>query len=264
MDWTLTGILGGVAVVAVAVGYEFSVISRYSPTPAKQHQAAPFLIPAPEGAAVGASSNAAAIGYALQSSPPAAGYAPAPQPNAPRLSNTTESRQNSSLAEVGSRAKSHPLPPVYASAAHNEVKPPQRQLKPQISSDLWEVRTTEKANYFNLGGHVDKSGLVDGLASSYLRDALKKHQNYPKLPSRIQAAINEPNINLAKVAGYRALLGIDDKEMEEKQGVQFIRIAAGRGIENTSPSTTDFDASPIDLSSLERMAFDLGLGATVP
>jgi hypothetical protein len=137
-------------------------------------------------------------------------------------------------------------------------------VKPQASSDVWEVRTTAKASYFNLGGHVDKNGVVDSLASSYLRDTLKKHQNYPKLPPHIQAYINEPNINLAKIAPYRARLGIDDKEMEEKQGVQFIRIVASRGIENTSPIADDFDASPIDLSPLERMAFDLRHGGAVP
>jgi len=264
MDWTLIGALGGVAIFAVAAGYEFSMIARYSPEPAKKHQAAPILIPARERPVVEASSNPPASGYALQSSPPAVGYAPAPQANARRLSDATESPQNSSRAEVSSRAKDHSLPPVYSSSAHNEVKPPPPQPKPQISADLWEVHTTAKASYFNLGGHVDKNGVVDSLASSYLRDALKKHQNYAKLPSRIQAYINEPNINLAKIAAYRAQLGIDDKEMEEKQGVQFIRIAASRGIENASLGITDFDASPIDLTPLERMALDLRLGRTVP
>jgi hypothetical protein len=262
VDWTLTGALGGVAILAVAVGYEFSVIARYSPESAKNHQPAPTLIAAPERAVVEASSNAPAVGYAPQAILPAVGYAPARRASAPR-STTTEPPQNSSRVEVSSREKDQPLPLVYANSAHSEVKPPPRS-KPQISSDLWEVRTTAKANYFNLGGHVDKNGVVDSLASSYLRDALKKHQNYAKLPVPIQAYINEPNINLAKIAGYRTLLGIDDKEMEEKQGVQFIRIAASRGIENTSSSTTDFDASPIDLSSLERMAFDLRVGRTVP
>jgi hypothetical protein len=143
------------------------------------------------------------------------------------------------------------------------VKPPTAPLRPQGDSDVWEVHTTAKASYFNLGGHVDKNGVVDSLASSYLRDALKKHQNYAKLPPRIQGYVNEPNINLAKIAAYRALLGIDDREMEEKQGLQFVRIVASRGFENISPSTGDFDAPPIDLSPLERMAFDLGLGRTV-
>jgi hypothetical protein len=257
VDWTLTGALGGVAIMAVAVGYEFSVIPRYSPEPAEKHQAGPILIPPPEHATVEPSSNAPAVGYDPQSSSPAMRFGPAPQANAPRLSDTTESPQNSSRVGLSSRAKDHPLPPVYAS----EATPPPRS-KPQTSSDLWEVHTTAKASYFNLGGHVNKNGVVDSLASSYLRDALKKHQNYVKLPSHIQAYINEPNINLAKIAGYRAVLGIDDKEMEEKQGVQFIRIVASRGIENTSSGITDFDASPIDLSSLERMAFDLG--RTVP
>jgi hypothetical protein len=259
MDWTLTSALGAVAILVVAVGYELSVITRYSPDPAKKHQAAPILIAAPERGVVEARSNGPAVGYAPQASPAAVGYAPTPQASALRP-DTTEPPQNSSPAE-GSRRANQRLPPVYASSAHSEVKPPPSQLKPQISSDLWVVHTTTKASYFNLGGHVDKNGVVDDLASSYLRDALKKHQNYAKLPSHIQAYINQPNINLANIAGYRAMLGINDKEMEEKQGVQFIRIAADRGIENTSP---DFDASPIDLSSLERMAFDLRLGRAVP
>jgi hypothetical protein len=65
MDWSLTGALGGVAILAVAVGYEFSMIPGYGPEPAKKHQAAPILIPARERAVVGASSNAPAVGYAL-------------------------------------------------------------------------------------------------------------------------------------------------------------------------------------------------------
>jgi hypothetical protein len=271
MDWSLTGALGGVAILAVAVGYEFSTIPGHGPELANRHQAAPILIPARERAVVDASSNAPAVRYALHSSPPAydlAAQANAPrlseQANAPRLSDTPESPQDLSRVEVNSRAKDNPPPPVYSSSTHHEVKPQTPPLKPQSSSDLWEVRTTAKASYFNLGGHVDKNGVVDSLASSYLRDALKKHQNYAKLPSRIQGYINEPNINLAKIAAYRALLGIDDREMEEKQGLQFVRIVASRGIENISPSTTDFDASPIDLSSLDRMAFDLRLGGTVP
>jgi hypothetical protein len=58
---------------------------------------------------------------------------------------------------------------------------------------------------------------------------------------------------------------MDDKEMEEKQGVKFIRIAASRSrsIEITSPGAADFDASPIDLSPLERMDFDLRLRMTL-
>ena len=90
-----------------------------------------------------------------------------------------------------------------------------------------------------------------------------KHKNYAKLPPQIQTYIIGPSINLAKIAGYRALLGIDDKEMEEKQGVKFIKIAGSRSIAIASPGAADFDASPIDLSSLERMDFDLILRMTL-
>ncbi len=263
MDWTLTGALGGVAILAITVGYEFSVIARSNPEPAKKYQATAVLIPARERPVVNANSDAPSAGYALQSNASAVEYAPAPQADAPRVSNAAGPQYPSRVEippPVG-RPMDHSPPPVYSISAYNEVKAPPRP-KPQISSDFWEVHTTAKASYFNLGGHVDKNGVVDSLASSYLRDALKKHKNYAKLPPQIQVYIDGPNVNLAKIAGYRALLGMDDKEMEEKQGVKFIRIASSRGIEITSPSAVDFDASPIDLSSLERMDFDLRLRMT--
>jgi hypothetical protein len=140
--------------------------------------------------------------------------------------------------------------------------PSKAKTQSQVSSELWKVETTVRANYFNLGGHVDKNGVVDGLASSYLRDALKKHRNYVKLPPKIQTYIEAPNIDLAMIAGYRRLLGIDDRKMEEEQGVRFIRVAS-RGIEIASPTAdledadTSIDTPPMDLSPLETMAFDL-------
>ena len=70
------------------------------------------------------------------------------------------------------------------------------------------------------------------------------------------------DINLTKIAGYRALLGMDEREMEEKQGVKFIRVASSRGIEIPGLGADDFDASPIDLISLEKMDFDLRLRPT--
>jgi hypothetical protein len=268
MDWTLTGALGGVAILAITAGYGLSVIARSNPEPAKEYRAAPVLIPTPERPVVDANANVPAAGYTLQSNAPAVVYAPAPQANAPPVSNTAGSPQYPSRVEIpppiGSTPKDHSLPPDYPISGYKEAKPPPLP-KPQINSDFWEVHTTAKASYFNLGGHVDKNGVVDSLASSYLRDALMKHKNYAKLPPQIQIYIDGPSINLAKIAGYRALLGIDDKEMEEKQGVKFTRIAGSRSrsIEISSPSAADFDASPIDLSSLARMDFDLRLRMTL-
>jgi hypothetical protein len=142
----------------------------------------------------------------------------------------------------------------YASLPRPETKP----ALPPMAAELWRVETTAKANYFNLGGHVDKDGVVDSLASSYLRDALKKHRNFPKLPPQIKAYIDAPNINLAKIAGYRAMLGVDDRNMEEEQGVKFVRVGS-RGLDLTVPGTdTDEpaagkDVPPLDLNPLEQM-----------
>jgi hypothetical protein len=98
----------------------------------------------------------------------------------------------------------------------------------QPRAEQWVVVVTAKASYFNLGGHVDKAGIVDSLASSYLRDALKSHKNFAQLPPEIRAHILTQNINLTKVAPYRGLLGMNDKTLEEEQAVRFERIVANR------------------------------------
>jgi hypothetical protein len=51
------------------------------------------------------------------------------------------------------------------------------------------VLVTSKASYFNLGGHVDSAGIVDSIASSRLRDALKEHKNFARLPPDIRTHI---------------------------------------------------------------------------
>jgi hypothetical protein len=101
----------------------------------------------------------------------------------------------------------------------------------QASIEEWKVITTTKANSFNLGGHVDANGIIDSLASPHFRDAIKKHPNYPKLPQRAKMAVEAPNINLVKLAPYRTYLGINDKKIEEEQGVKFVRIASTRGVD---------------------------------
>lgn len=154
--------------------------------------------------------------------------------------------------QMGGRLNERMPPAEYASLPRTEPKPPV-----PMTAELWRVETTAKANYFNLGGHVDKDGVVDSLASSYLRDALKKHRNYPKLPPQIKAYIEAPNINLAKIAGYRAMLGVDDRKMEAEQGVKFVKVAS-RGVElaasgaGEDPAAGE-DVPPLDLNALQRM-----------
>jgi len=296
MDWTLTGAVTGVAVLAGVVAYESFALVHSGPEPAKDHASA-VLIPARDRptADVNAIPSPPVVAYASPQpadvhaipSPPVAAYPPPQQTKPTDISNDAASqyppridtptplkRMNPTMpAPTVSRPNEHPSLADYGSSANNvpapsaggpNVHPPAIEAKThsQVSSDIWKVERTAKASYFNLGGHVDNNGVVDSLASGYLRTALKKQQNYAKLPPPIKTYIDAPNINLAMIAGYRGWLGINDRQMEEEQGVKFIRVAS-RGIEMTGrngdldDTPTSIDAPPLDLSPLETMAFDL-------
>jgi hypothetical protein len=70
--------------------------------------------------------------------------------------------------------------------------------QPQIGVQEWRAVATARANLFNLGGHLDQSGVVDNMASGPLREAFRKVKNYDKLPAEARALIDAPNINLSK------------------------------------------------------------------
>jgi hypothetical protein len=126
---------------------------------------------------------------------------------------------------------SRPPPSDHTKQAALPVSPPPAQ--PQIGIQEWKAVATARANSFNLGGHLNQLGVVDSMASTYLRDAFKKSRNYNKLPPEAKAWIEAANINLSKLAPYRGLLGIDDSKIEQEQGVKFVRIASTRGIDDT-------------------------------
>lgn len=90
-------------------------------------------------------------------------------------------------------------------------------------TEQWRVIPTANASYFNLGGHIDKAGTVDSIATPHLRDALKQHTKFGQLPPDIKTHILTQNINLPKIAPYRTLLGMDDKILEQEQAVKFVR-----------------------------------------
>jgi hypothetical protein len=106
--------------------------------------------------------------------------------------------------------------------------------QPQIRVQEWRAVPTARASLFNLGGHLDQSGLVDTMASGPLREAFKKVKNYDRLPPEAKALVEAPNINLSKLAPYRALLGIDDSKIEQEQAVKFVRVASTRGIDGAT------------------------------
>ena len=238
MDWPVIGAVSAAVVVAGAVTYEATVLMLSDPAPVKKtpqlsgYEASversayeipgfatgkpaewrpsfpliplidPDAIPAPE-----ASAPAGQVPGRKPPPKPAATAAP-PKPPAP------------------AEAPKTPPPGDVKTANPAPATPPAPAEQQQARVEQWRVIVTAKASYFNLGGHVDRAGIVDSLASSHLRDALKSHRNFPQLPPDIRNHILTQNINLAKLAPYRGLLGMNDKALEEEQAVRFERIAS--------------------------------------
>ena len=235
MDWPVIGAVSAVAIVAGAVTFEVVVLMQPDPAPVKR---APLLANYGGGSVERSAYELPGFATGRKSEwtptfpliplidpdrlPQAESQIPADRPRAP------EASKKPPATSAAAPAVKPPAP------ADQRNAPPQGELKtamlttPEVQPrvEQWRVVVTAKASYFNLGGHVDRAGIVDSLASSHLRDALKSHRNFPKLPPDIQTHILTQNINLAKVAPYRGLLGMDDKTLEEEQAVRFERIAS--------------------------------------
>lgn len=140
MDWTLTGALSGVAVLASVVGYGSFVLIHSRPEPTGEYQASTVLIPAHERPVANPTA-------------PSVAYAPDLQTDRTEISDTAEPAQHPSHIETAVpvdpvlsepiESTSDPLPPTgdYGSSAHNGAKPPPR-IGPKAES-------APKANYFN-------------------------------------------------------------------------------------------------------------------
>src|SRR4051794_40761169 len=137
MDWTLTGAVGGVAILAIATGYEFSVIARPGSEPAKQQAATPALIPTFERWLAAASPSGPAAASTGASNAPAIADAPR-QAEAPPLSDTSLRPRYAVRVEtpppVASRPKEHSPPPDSPISGYKETKLPPPPPKPPISS----------------------------------------------------------------------------------------------------------------------------------
>jgi hypothetical protein len=218
MDWPLMGAVAGVVVLAGAVAAGTVVAVRSTPEPPTKPPTFVLLLAPPAGTPgytnASLPSNVdddVGIASGEPSSPPTQTKPHVQRPiEAPAKSGTPINKN------TPNQSKANESPGSGSSGKHALQVAPQR----------WRVTTTPKASYTNLGGHVDKAGIVDSMASQYLREAFKKHRNFEKLPPDMQAHINSSqNINLAKLAPYRRLLGVNDKWLEEEQGVKFERIA---------------------------------------
>jgi hypothetical protein len=233
MDWPVIGAVSAVAIVAGAVTYEVAVFMRSDPAPIKR---------AAQLTSYGPSVDRSAYEIPGFST----GRSGEWTPSFPLIPLIDPDRLPAEESRVPATQPPPRAPPVKPAAASGPVQPPASvdlqkapppsDVKttnpappapaPQPRAEQWRVVVTAKASYFNLGGHVDKAGIVDSLASSHLRDALKSHRNFPQLPPEIRSHILTQNINLAKLAPFRGLLGMNDKSLEEEQAVRFERVAS--------------------------------------
>lgn len=126
----------------------------------------------------------------------------------------------------------HPLPARVIAPAEKPPPPSGNiaMITPHHTQQVvqWRVIATANASYLNLGGHIDRAGIVDNAASEQLREAFKVHRNFNKLPPDIRTHILTQNISLPRIAPYRGLLGINDKTIEREQAVRFERVAGPR------------------------------------
>ncbi len=233
MDWPVIGAITAVTIVAGVVIFEVVAYVEADPEPVKSAQVLSSYGNSVErsanelpGFATG-KSDAPAPSFPLirlidpDRTFPIDGDEAAPQVSAPRPASPAPKKAAAPPAAAA--------PETSADVKVAKLTPPDLKLPPpdiQPRTDQWRVLVTAKASYFNLGGHVDSGGVVDSIASSRLRDALKEHRNFARLPPDIKTHILTQNINLARLAPYRGLLGIDDKRMEEEQAIRFERIAS--------------------------------------
>ncbi|MBR1232042.1 hypothetical protein [Bradyrhizobium sp. AUGA SZCCT0182] len=234
IDWPVIGALAAVAVVGGVVGYQAITLLRSDATPTKS----PPLL-AGYGSSVersaydipgfaGSGSDERPLSFPLirlidpdrlqdeiperpisKGAAPTA-KAPVTEPKKARpVEEPAKAAPNSSEVKVAKLTPTETAPPATAAPARAEQ---------------WRVVPTANASYFNLGGHIDRVGVVDSLATPHLRDAFKKHSKFGQLPPEIRTHILSQNIDLPRIAPYRNLLGMDDKVLEQEQAVRFVRI----------------------------------------
>ena len=235
MDWPVIGAITGVTIVAGAVIFEVVAFVKADPEPVKTAQ-----LLSSYGSSVERSANELP-GFATgKSGPPAPSFPlirlidpdrtfpiegrarcrkPPRRPSfrGPQKSSGTIGFGNAGHAE---RSQGREADPAGAKGCCSPTF-----SRVQTSGGFWSPRRRATSIWAAMSTAMESSTVI---ASSRLRDALKEHKNFARLPPDIRTHILTQNINLAKVAPYRGLLGIDDKRMEEEQAIKFERVASTR------------------------------------
>ncbi|WP_027519162.1 hypothetical protein [Bradyrhizobium sp. WSM1417] len=235
MDWPVIGAVTAVAIVGGAVTYEAVTLLRSDLASAKTpHVLASYGTSVERTAydipGFGNGSAERTLSFPLirlidpDRAPDPASATPvlppsskAPDGNAQRRPPVLQETAKAALP-LSSQPKLAKLTPTETS-----TPAPSQALAP-ARAEQWRVVATANANFRNLGGHIDAAGIVDGMATPYLRDALRQHSRFAQLPPDIKTQILTQNIDLPRLAPYRGLIGMDDRILDQEQGVKFIRI----------------------------------------
>ena len=222
MDWPVVGVVTAVVIATGAVAYEAVILVGPNGIPVKP--------PPPLASYDSAKRSAQEIpGFAT-------GRTDGPEISFPLIRLIDPDRDSETPNRPTPLPTLPPEPVKKGPEPQETTKPAAPVVEPKVAklstpntdsppvTEQWRVVATANASYFNLGGHIDKLGIVDSLASSHLRDALRSHSKFSQLPPDIKNHILTQNISLPKIAPYRTLLGMDDKYLEQEQAVKFIRI----------------------------------------
>ena len=179
MDWPLAGIAIGIAALTGATAY--GVVSYIDSDPPPQLKVA---AKSPEPALTPRSALRLSLSPDEQFND-----TPLISLSRPQDSSESDKPSDASLSQpVSPFAKDkHPLPARTIPPAAKPPPPPSgniAMISPHHVQQAvqWRVIPTANASYFNLGGHIDRAGIADSVASEQLREAFKVHRNFRKLP----------------------------------------------------------------------------------
>ncbi|WP_426425241.1 hypothetical protein [Bradyrhizobium genosp. A] len=235
MDWPVIGAVTAVAIVGGAVAYEAVTLLRSDMASTK----APHVL-----ASYGTSVERTAYdipGFGNSASAERApsfplirlidpDRAPDPASTTSVLSPPSKTPADNAARKLPVQESAKPAPHPTGEAKLAKLTPtdtaspaPSLALTP-TRAEQWRVIPTANANFRNLGGHIDAAGVVDSMATPYLRDALRQHSRFAQLPPDIKTQILTQNIDLPRLAPYRGLIGMDDRILDQEQGIKFVRI----------------------------------------
>ena len=241
IDWPVIGAFTAVAVVGGVVVFEALALLRSDTTPAKSTPRLASYVSSVERTEydipgfASSGSGERPLSFPLirlidpdrspEASPektPSKATAPTAKAPVPTAKSPVTDPKKAPATEEPVKAVPNSSEVKVAKLTPTEAVPPATGAP--VRAELWRVVPTANASYFNLGGHIDRAGVVDSLATPHLRDALKKHSKFGQLPPDIRTHILSQNIDLPRIAPYRNLLGMDDKILEQEQAVKFVRI----------------------------------------